>query len=97
MDKFFDRYEDVHVAATVVYPNDNKAYKEAAHTNQLTTSELKNLFIKGMLIALGDGAFAAPIKYAEAESIGSVYYIVPNGTTATSADIAAIAAKADPA
>ncbi len=96
MDKFYDRYEDKNVAAVVVYANDSKAYADSAHETQLKTSELKNLFIKGMVIDLGSGAYAMPIKYSESSKVGSVAYIVPNGTTATSADIASIAAVADP-
>ncbi len=95
--KIYEDANEQHVRAFMVYKkaNQTKAYKDAAYTEQYTTSELKNVFIKGALIALDDGALVKPIKYAESSSIGSIYYIVPNGTTATSADIASLAAVAD--
>ena len=95
VNKIFDDYKDVHVANYVIYAYNSKAYKDAAHTTQFTTSELKDVFVKGALVATETG-YAKLIGYAESESVGSVSYIVPNGTTATSADIATIAAVADP-
>lgn len=98
MDKIYEDANEQHVRAFIIYKKNNqtKAYADAACTTQLTTSELKNLFIKGAIIKLGDAEFVKPIKYAESSSIGSVYYITPNGTTATSADIASLVAAADP-
>lgn len=98
MSKIFEDAKDLHVVATIIYnkSSDSKAYKDAECTEQFTTSELKEAFIKGALIALAsNGGYVKPIKYAESSSVGSVYYIKPNGTTATSADIAALAAVAD--
>ena len=96
--KFYEDANDQHVRAFMVYKKtaQTKAYKDSAYTEQYTTSELKNVFIKGALIVLEDGSLVKPIKYAESSSVGSVYYITPNGTTATSADIASLAAVADP-
>ena len=62
----------------------------------MTTAQLKDAYLKGAVIKLDDGAFVKPIKYDETSSIGSVYYIKPNGTTATSADIASLVASANP-
>ena len=97
MTKIFEDAKDLHVVAVIIYKKNAqaKAYKDAACTEQFTTSELKDAFIKGALIQLGDAEFVKPIKYAESSSVGSVYYITPNGTTATSADIASLAAVAD--
>lgn len=97
MTKIMQDAKDLHVVAVIIYKKNNqtKAYKDAECTEQFTTSELKEAFIKGALIQLGDAEFVKPIKYAESSSVGSVYYITPNGTTATSADIAALAAVAD--
>lgn len=99
MAKIYEDAKDLHVVATYVYKKtgQTKAYSDADLTIQFTTSELKEVFIKGALIVLEDGALVKPIKYAVSEDIGSVYYIAPNGTTATSADIASLVAAADPA
>ena len=98
MTKIYEDANEQHVRAFVIYKkaNQTKAYADSDCTIQLTTSELKNIFIKGALIKLDSGDLVKPIKYAESSSVGSVYYIVPNGTTATSADIASLAATADP-
>lgn len=98
MTKLFEQAKDLHVVATYIYKkaNEAKAYKDAACTVQYKTSELKEVFLKGAIIVLpSDGGFVKPIQYSVSNSIGSVSYITPNGTTATSADIASLAAAAD--
>ena len=98
MDRIPMRAEDKNYAAFIIYKktSETKAYKDAAFTTQLTTSELKNAYLKGAVILLDTGAYATPQGYSETSSVGSVTYIVPNGTTATSADIASLAAVSDP-
>ena len=98
MDKIYQDAKDKNVASVIIYKKSaqTKAYADEACTVQLTTAELKDAFIKGAVIKLEDGAFVKPIKYDETASIGSVYYIKPNGTTATSADIASLVAAANP-
>lgn len=99
MTKLYEQAKDLHVVATYIYEKASEstyAYKDAACTTKFTTSELKEVFLKGGLIVLAsNGGFVKPIKYAESSSVGSVYFIKPNGTTATSADIASLAAVAD--
>ncbi len=95
MEKIYEQSKDLHVVATVIYPNAGKAYFDAAHTTQLKTSELKEAFIKGAVVAI-TGGFAFPVRYTESEGVGTLDYIAPNGTTATSADIASIVSVADP-
>lgn len=98
MSKIYQDAKDVHVVATIIYASSSKAYKDADCTVQYKTSELKEAFTKGALIQLAeDAGIVVPFQYAESSSVGSVYYITPNGTTATSADIAALAAVADEA
>lgn len=98
MTKIYEDANEQHVRAILIYKktSETKAYVDAAFTTQYTTSDLKNAFIKGAVIVLEDGSLVKPVKYAESSSVGSVSYITPNGTTVTSADIAALAAVADP-
>lgn len=99
MEKTYIRAEDIDVATRYIYNSaeDSKAYADAACTVQLTTSELKNYFIKGAVIVLAeDAGIVAPFGYAEDDGVGSISYITPNSTTATSADIASLVAVADP-
>ena len=97
MAAIYEDYDDQHVANYLIYyKNDGKAYTDAAKTVQFTTSALKDYFLKGSLIVLDDDSYAVPVGYSETSNIGSVTYIVPNGTTATQADIATLVAAADP-
>lgn len=96
MDKIFEHANDVHVRATYIYKKDSDtaAYVDAAGTVKFKTSELKDAFLKGAVINIS-GKLYKPVSYSEASKVGSVAYIVPNATTATSADIASLSAVAD--
>ena len=97
MSKIYNDAKDKNVAAVLVYKktNQTKAYKDADLTEQYTTSELQDAFIKGAIIVLEDESMVKPIKFEISSSIGTISYIKPNGTTATSADIAGLVSKAD--
>ena len=96
MDRVYEHANDLHVRAVYIYKkaSDTKAYVDAEHTVQFKTSQLKDAFLKGAIIN-ASGILSKPIGYSEVSSVGSVTYIVPNSTTATSADIAKLSAVAD--
>ena len=97
MGKIYETANEQHVTYSIYKKEgETKAYVDAACTTQYITSELKNAVVHGAIIILDSGDIAIPVGYAESSSVGSVSYIVPNGTTATSADIASLAAVADP-
>ena len=98
VDRIPMRAEDKNYAAQIIYKKESEAYAyiDAAFTTKFTTSALKNAFLKGAVILLDSGAYAAPVGYSETDHVGSVTYIVPNAVTATSADIASLAGVADP-
>ena len=53
MDRIFQRAEDKNVAAVVIYEKASEstyAYKDSACTTKFTTSELKNAFLKVLLL-----------------------------------------------
>lgn len=90
MDAIFQDSKDVYVANYKIYDDgDGKACSDADATVQLTTSELKELFVKGAVIILADDSLAVPVGYAEAEGIGTVTYVTADGTDT-------LASKADP-
>lgn len=93
MDRIYQDSEDVYVSATMIYANDSKAYKDSTFANQYTTSELKNVFLKGAVIQLDTDSYAIPVGYSESSSIGSVAYVYDN----SGATIGTLAAVADPA
>lgn len=97
MGKIYEDANDQHVTFTIYKKTgETKAYKDSACTVQYTTSELNHAVLRGAVIVLEDGSIKLPIGYAVSSSIGSVSYIVPNGTAETSADIASLVAVADP-
>lgn len=99
MDKIYEDANEQHVRAVKVYKKtaQTKAYVDSGYTTQFKTSELENAFIKGALIVLEDGTLAKPIGFSVSSDVGTISYIVPNGTTATSADIAGLVSVADEA
>lgn len=99
MDRISMRAEDKNYAAKIIYKKSGEtyAYADKDYTTKLTTSELKNYFLKGAVIFLGTDSYAKPVGFGVSESVGYVEYIVPNATTTTSADIATLTGVADPA
>ena len=96
MNQVFEQAKDLHVRAVYVYKkaSDTAAYADAAFTTKFKTSELKDAFLKGAVINVS-GKLYRPVGYSEASNVGSVTYIIPNTSTATSADIATLSAVAD--
>lgn len=98
MDKIYDQAKDKNVAALVIYGKSGEsspvAYADSAFTIKMTTSQLKDAFEKRAIINIS-GALYVPISLAIASNVAAVKYIVPNGTTATSADLASLASVKD--
>lgn len=93
MVKLFDDAKDKNVSATYIYgkASDTKAYTDEACTVQMKTSELKEAVLKRAIIVIGDALYA-PVSFSVASNVGSVGYIKPNSSTATSADIGTLTA-----
>lgn len=98
MDKIYEDANEQHVRAIMIYKKENetKAYTDAACTVQFVTKDLKNAFIKGAIVKLEDDTLCKVIGYSESSNVGTITYIVPNGTTSTSADIAGLVGLANP-
>ena len=92
MSKIFMQAKDKNVAAVIIYEkaSETKAYKDAACTVQYKTSELKDAFVKGAVIALAAGGYAAPVSYSESSNVGSVGY-VKSGASVSIVSLEAIA------
>lgn len=93
MAKLFNDAKDKNVSATYIYgkASDTKAYADEACTVQMKTSELKEAVLKRAIIVIGDAIYV-PVSFSVSSNIGSVGYIKPNSTTATSADIGTLTA-----
>lgn len=95
MNKIFEQSKDLHVSASVIYGKaDGKAYADEACTVQMTTAELKEAVIKRAIIQIGTDIFI-PVAFTVVSKAGTVRYIKPNASTATSADIASLSAVAE--
>lgn len=95
LEQIFEQAKDLHVVATKVFAkaSDTKAYKDAAYTEQFTTSELTEAFIKGALVISGDNMYQ-PAGLVVASSVATLSYVTVSGTTATGATLVS---KADAA
>ena len=93
MVKLFDDAKDKNVSATYIYgkASDTKAYTDEACTVQMKTSELREAVLKRAVIIIGDAVYI-PVSFSVASNVGSVGYIKPNSSTATSADIGSLTA-----
>lgn len=96
MNKIYDQAKDLHVSANVIYgkSGDTKAYADEACTVQMKTAELKEAVIKRAIIQIGTDIFV-PVGFTVVSKAGVVRYVKPNGSTATSADIAGLTAAAE--
>lgn len=96
MNKIFNDAKDEHVSAYYIYgkASDTKAYADAGCTVQMKTSELKEAFIKRAIIVIGDDIYI-PVSFGLVSKAGTVKYIKPNSSTATSADLGTLTAATD--
>ncbi len=97
MDRIWNRAEDKNSANIIVYgkASDTKAYSDEAHTKQCTTSELKNAFMKGCIVAIGsDGYYPISLSIASSTKIATLTY-AKSGSTAGTAATATLVSVAD--
>lgn len=96
MAKIYEDAKDVHVRATIIYKkaNDTKAYADSECAVQLTTSELKDAYLKGAVIDAA-GVLYMPVCLTVANNIATVTYVTADTTTATTAKLATLTSKAD--
>lgn len=92
MDKIFNDAKDKNVAKVIVYVDSSKAYVDSAHKTQMTTSQLKDAFLKGCVLAIENG-YAMPITFTVANKVGTVTAL--SAVTASANTVVTAAAKAD--
>lgn len=96
MDRIYNRAEDKNSANIIVYgkASDTKAYSDEACTMQCTTSELKNAFMKGCIVAIGSDSMYYPVSLSIASKVATLTY-AKAGSTSGSAATATIVSVAD--
>lgn len=97
MDRIYNRAEDKNSANIIVYgkASDTKAYSDKACTMQCTTSELKNAFMKGCVVVIGDDMYyPVALTVASSTKVATLTY-AKAGSTAGSAATATLVSVAD--
>lgn len=97
MDRIWNRAEDKNSANIIVYgkASDTKAYSDKACTMQCTTSELKNAFMKGCVVVIGDDMYyPVALSVASSTKVATLTY-AKAGSTAGSAATATLVSVAD--
>ena len=97
MDRIYNRAEDKNSASIIVYgkASDTKAYSDKACTMQCTTSELKNAFMKGCVVVIGDDMYyPVALTVASSTKVATLTY-AKAGSTAGSAATATLVSVAD--
>ncbi len=97
MDRIWNRAEDKNSANVIVYgkASDTKAYSDKACTMQCTTSELKNAFMKGCVVVIGDDMYyPVALSVASSTKVATLTY-AKAGSTVGSAATATLVSVAD--
>ncbi|MDO5397622.1 MAG: hypothetical protein Q4G33_06805 [bacterium] len=96
MDRIYDDAKDLHVRAVCVYgkANDTAAYTDSDCTEKFKTDELKEVFLKGAVVIIGNDYFV-PISFIIKNGIGTVTYVTANSSSATTAVLATLSAVKD--
>lgn len=92
MDKEYIHSDDRNVAARKVYTkaSDPYGYVDSACKTKIGTEELRDAFVKGLVIVAADGTEYLPVSCKVTSEVATVTYVKPNATTSTSADLATI-------
>ena len=87
MDRIYSRAEDKNSANIIVYgkASDTKAYSDEACTMQCTTSELKNAFMKGCIVAIGSDSMYYPVSLSIASKVATLTYAKAGSTSGSAA------------
>lgn len=91
MGKIYGDANARNVLCTVVYINDGKVYNDAAHTDQIQTSDLKAAFEQNLLVDVS-GALYETLSISISDGIGTLKYITIDGSTL---GVASAVSKAD--
>lgn len=91
MDKIYEDYTDLHVAASVIYKkaNDAYAYSDSATTEKIDADTLKDLFEKGVVV-IDSTIEYKPVSFGISATVGTLTYVKTDGSTPTTAVLATL-------
>jgi len=89
--KIYEKANDVHVRATVVYKKaaDVYAYLNPEKTVKISASVLKDFFEKGVIVIDGVKEYA-PVSFNLTTGVGTITYVETDGVTPTTAVLATL-------
>ncbi len=94
MSKVYERYEDLHVRKTYIYvkADDVYAYEDSDKKVKISADDLRNLFLKGVVILDGTTEYL-PISYVISSEVGTMTYVKADNTTASTAVLTTLKSK----
>lgn len=94
MSKVYERYEDLHVRKTYIYvkADDVYAYEDSDKKVKISADDLRNLFLKGVVILDGTTEYL-PISYVISSEVGTMTYVKADTTTASTAVLTTLKSK----
>ena len=90
MDRIYNRAEDKNCANIILYASNDlnkvdKVYSDSACTMRCTTSELKNAFMKGCIVAIGSDSMYYPVSLSIASKVATLTYAKAGSTSGSAA------------
>ena len=85
MSKIYSDAVDVNVEANIVYAAESgdPLTHDTAGEEMVYTDELKDMFIKGMVVLVNNTDYMKPVSYSESAGVGTVVCVKGTGSTAT--------------
>lgn len=91
MEKIYINANDRNVAARRVYAKaDGIGYTEEDFKTKITADELRDAFVKGLVIVDAAGVEYLPVSCKVASNVATVTYVTTDSTTATTAKLATV-------
>lgn len=96
MEVIYDQAKDKNVAALMIYgtTTDTKAYSDSGCTKQMTTSEMKDAFVKRAVIKIGNDYFIpVALSIATSTEVGTITYAKAGSTAGSAATATLVSVK----
>ena len=92
MEKIYEHADDLHVRVRKVYAktSDPYAYADAKFTVKISASDLRNAFLKGMIVVDAAGVEYKPISCKVVSNVATITYVTTDPSTATTAKLATV-------
>lgn len=85
MSKIYIDAKDKNVALDLVYgeASESALTHDEEGVNPVYTDELKDMYLKGMVVLTGESEYMKPVSYSESAGVGTVVCVTGTGSTAT--------------